>query len=238
MTYVSGVRNSSSLFVHCRYSDGFKLQKGKRIKFARKYGQWDDDDWLSVLWSDEATFNVTCNRNARVYRRRGSDPLDPRYLESTVKHPDSLMVWGCFSGLGLGKLVVLPKNLKVNANVYLELLADHLPECFDMCSAKVFQQDGAPAHTAKSVTQWLRDCEVPFIDDWPGNSPDINPIENLWAIIKKDLQGKYLSSVPRLEVEIRECWENIQADTLKNLALSLPNRLKSVIKRKGGPTKY
>ena len=118
MTYVSGVRNSSFLFVHCRYSDNFKLQKGKRIKFAHKYGQWDDDDWLSVLWSDEATFNVTCNRNARLYRRRGSDPLDPRYLESTVKHPDSLMVWGCFSGLGLGKLVVLPKNLKVNANVY------------------------------------------------------------------------------------------------------------------------
>ena len=67
-----------------------------------------------------------------MYHSYGSYPLDPRYLESTVKHPDSLMVWGCFSGLGLRKLVVLPKNLKVNANVYLELLADHLPESFDM----------------------------------------------------------------------------------------------------------
>ena len=52
-----------------------------------------------------------------------------------------------FSGLGLRKLVVLPKNLKVNANVDLELLADHLPESFDMYSAKIFQQDGALAHT-------------------------------------------------------------------------------------------
>ena len=95
---------------------------------------------------------VTCNWNARVYRCHGSDPLDPRYLKSTVKHPDSRMVWGCFSGLGLGKFVVLPKNLKMEGNVYLELLADHLPESIDLCSAKILQQDGAPAHTAKSVT--------------------------------------------------------------------------------------
>ena len=60
------------------------------------------------------------------------------------------------------------------ANVYLEVLADHLPESFDMCSGKILQQDGAPAHTTKSVTQWLRDYEVPFIDNWPGNSSDIN----------------------------------------------------------------
>ena len=86
----------------------------------------------------------------------------PATSKSTVKHPDSLMVWGCFSDLGLGKLVVLPKNLKVNANVYLELLADHLPESFDMCSAKILKQDFAPAQTAKSATQWLRDCKVPF----------------------------------------------------------------------------
>ena len=44
----------------------------------------------------------------------------------------------------------------------------------------VFQQDGAKPHTARSVTQWLRDCEVHFIHDWPGNSPDLNLIENLY----------------------------------------------------------
>lgn len=215
-----------------------KTQKVKRVNFARNYAQWTDDDWLDVLWSDEATFNVTCNRNSRVYRRKRSDPLDPRYLETTVKHPDSLMVWGCFSGHGLGKLVVLPKNIRVNANVYYELLNDHLPECFELCQARVFQQDGAPAHTAQSVVQWLRDCKVPFIEDWPGNSPDINPIENLWAIVKKDLQGKDVSSIPRLEAAIQESWNNIPATTVHNLALSLPRRLCSVIKKKGGPTKY
>ncbi|KAG0701669.1 Transposable element Tcb2 transposase [Chionoecetes opilio] len=103
---------------------------------------------------------------------------------------------------GLGKLVVVPKNLKVNQAVYLELLCEHLSDSFELRRASVFQQDGAPAHTAKSVTQWLDDCMVPFLKDWPGNSLDLNPIENLWHMVKKDLQGKDVSSIPKLEKAI------------------------------------
>lgn len=213
-------------------------QKARRVAFANKYLTWDEEDWLTLLWSDEATFTVTCNRGGAVYRRKGSDPLDPRYLEHTVKHPDSLMVWGCFTGKGLGKLVVLPKNQTVNQGVYLELLCDHLPESFELTGATVFQQDGAPAHTAKTITTWLQDCQVAFIKDWPGNSPDLNPIENLWHIVKQDLQGRDVSSLPRLEAAIRESWANIPLQTLRNLALSLPRRLQAVKKRQGRPTKY
>lgn len=215
-----------------------KPQRQRRIEFAKKYSAFTNDDWLDVLWSDEATFTVTCNRGARVYRRPGSDPLDPRYVESTVKHPDSLMVWGCFSGRGMGKLIVLPKNEKVNQYNYLELLCDHLPDCFDMTSARVFQQDGAPAHTAKYVTSWLNDCDVRFIRDWPGNSPDLNPIENLWYMVKKDLQDKDVSSLPKLQVAIETSWQGFDPAKLRNLALSMPHRLQAVIKRKGKPTKY
>ncbi|XP_045122668.1 uncharacterized protein LOC123511111 [Portunus trituberculatus] len=78
---------------------------------------------------------------------------------------------------------------------------------FEDTEAIVFQQDGAKPHTAKSVTHGLRDCEVQFIDDWPGNSPDLNPIENLWQIMKRDLQGKDESSVPKLKREIRASWD-------------------------------
>ena len=85
-------------------------QRERRVKFAKKYLNFTQDDWFDVLWSDESIFTVTCNRGARVYRRQGSDPLHPWYVEQTVKHPDSLIVWGCFSGRGLGKLVVMPKK--------------------------------------------------------------------------------------------------------------------------------
>lgn len=213
-------------------------QKENRIKFAKKYSTWTEEDWLNVLWSDEATFTVTCNRGGRVYRRKESDPLDPRYLENTVKFPDSLMVWGCFSGKGLGSLVVLPKNIRVNKDIYLELLSDHLPDSFEKTGARVFQQDGAPCHTAKLITTWLNDCQVNFINDWPGNSPDLNPIENLWSIVKRKLQGVDISSVPKLEAAIREAWSRIDPTLLHNLATSLPRRLQEVLKHKGLPTKY
>ena len=215
-----------------------RIQKRRRVDFAKKYLVWPNDKWIDVLWSDEATFTVTCNRGAHVYRKPGSDRLDPRYCEQTVKHPDSLMVWGSFGGRGLGSLVVLPKNVKVNQEVYYELLNDHLADSFDSASATLFQQDGAPAHTARSIKQWLVDCGIDYINDWPGNSPDINPIENLWNIIKRKLQDKDVSSVPRLEAAIREAWQSIPLDTLHNLALSVPKRLREVQKRKGKPTKY
>ena len=193
---------------------------------------------MKVLWSDEATFDVTCNRRGRIYRRPGSDPLDPRYTLKTVKHPDSLMVWGCFSGTSVGTLVVLPKNVKVNQHNYRELLETNLNECMDKCAADVFMQDGAPAHTARSVKNWMDDNNINFIRDWPGNSPDLNPIENLWDNIKKKLKGKDISSLPKLEAALRECWDAHPRNRLENLALSLPNRLELLKERRGKPTRY
>lgn len=215
-----------------------KKQKVRRLNFARKYLNWTSREWSGVLWSDEAIFTVTCNRGGHVYRRPGSDPLDPRYLCGTTKHPDYIMVWGCFTATGVGKLVVLPKNQHMNQNNYLELLCDELPDAFEKCKAEVFMQDGAPCHTAKSVKQWLSDCQVKYLDDWPGNSPDLNPIENLWQIVKQRLRSKDISSLSRLEAAVRDAWDNIPPEILRRLSDSLPNRLQTVINRKGATTKY
>lgn len=215
-----------------------RVQKKRRLDFAKKYLHWTPQQWSQVLWSDEATFTVTCNRGGLVYRPRGSDPLDPRYTCGTTKHPDSLIVWCCFTAQSVYELVVLPKNEYMNQYNYLELLCDHLPEAFERCGATIFMQDSAPCHTAKSVVQWLKDCKVRFFDDWPGNSPDLNPIENLWSIVKRALQGQDISSVPRLETAVRQAWREITPQTLTNLSESLPRRLREVIKRKGGNTKY
>ena len=205
----------------------------KRLKFAKKYSTWTDELWKTVFWSDESTFTVTGTPAAKVYRKPGDDPLKPRFTNKVVKHPASLMVWAGFTYYGVGKLVVLPANEKVNQYNYLELLADYLPDCFEETKAEVFMQDGAPAHTAKLVTDWLRDCEVSYIKDWPGNSPDINPKEYLWGLMKRKLRDMDTSSVPRLESAIRQLWASIPDTTLQNLALSVPGRLQKVIQRKG-----
>lgn len=75
--------------------------------------------------------------------------------------------------------------------------------------------------------------------DWPGNSPDLNPIENLWYTIKKKLAEKKPKSLAELRNCVKNIWEkSITPDILQSLVLSMPNRIKNVIKAKGGVTKY
>ena len=87
-------------------------QKERRMEFCTKYKAFSEEDWKKVLWSDEATFTVTgCGIN-RVYRRPGTAALDERYTSKHVKHPASVMIWGCFGYYGVGALVVGKKTLK------------------------------------------------------------------------------------------------------------------------------
>lgn len=215
-----------------------KKQKENRVKFCKKYSDWDINKWRKVLWSDEAIFYVSGNKPGRVYRPAGSDPYLPKYTHGTTKYPDSLMVWASFAYGGTGPFVILPKNIRLNGQNYLELLMDHLPDAFEEANASFFMQDGAPCHTCAAVVGWLRDCQVDFYDDWPGNSPDLNPIENLWALMKRKLRKCDTSTIPKLEAALLRIWRDFDPSLLKNLADSAPERLKKCLKRRGMPTKY
>ena len=99
-------------------------------------------------------------------------------------------------------------------------------------------QDGAPCHTAKKVMKWLADKKIDVME-WPGNSPDLNPIENVWNIMKHEMQSCHISSVPLLQQRIKDIWvKELTPEFFLNLAVSMPKRLQSVIKAKGHTTKY
>ncbi|MPC60002.1 hypothetical protein E2C01_054037 [Portunus trituberculatus] len=60
-------------------------------------------------------------------------------------------------------------------------------------------------HVHKAGTGWLNNCEINIIKDWPGNSPDISPIENLWVVMKAKLRGHDTSTLSKLEKELHNC---------------------------------
>ncbi len=150
----------------------------RRLTWAKEKKNWTVAQWSKVLFSYESKFCISFgNQGPRVWRKGGEDH-SPSYL----KFPQSVMIWGAMSSAGVGPLCFL--KTKVTAPVYQYFLehfmlpsADQLFKDADF----IFQQDLAPAHTAKSTKSWLNDHGV-GVFDWPANSPDLNPIENLWVL--------------------------------------------------------
>ncbi len=73
----------------------------------------------------------------------------------------------------------------------------------------IFQQDLASAHTAKSTKSWLNDQLLVGVLDWPANSPDLKPIENLWGIVKRKMRNKRPKNVDEPKATVKETWASI-----------------------------
>ncbi len=72
----------------------------------------------------------------------------------------------------------------------------------------IFQQDLAPAHTAKGTKSWFNDHAVGVLD-WPANSPDLNPRENLWGIVKRNMRNNRLNNADDLKATIKATWASL-----------------------------
>ena len=103
-----------------------------------------------------------------------------------------------------------------------------------------FLQDTAPCHKSKLLSAWIQQRPAIQLIDWPGNIPDLNPIENCWSWMKTQLQDCKATSIPELQRHIQELWTQRIGDSpyLRSLVESMPRRLQEVISRDGNTTKY
>ena len=129
---------------------------------------------------------------------------------------------------------------KVTATVYQNVLEDFkIPSAEDLYGDAefIFQQDLAPAHTARSTKTWF-DAHGITVLDWPANSPDLNPIENLWGIIKRKMRDTRPKTKDQLITSVKGIWASITPSQCHRLIASMPRRIEAVIKANGFPTKY
>ncbi|KAG1664879.1 Transposable element Tc3 transposase [Nymphon striatum] len=103
----------------------------------------------------------------------------------------------------------------------------------------IFQQDLAPCHTSCKMRTFFEESGLEVLD-WPGNSPDINPIKNLWVIMKRRLQKEDCSTMTKLISAGIRAWYHDEelAKMCSNLVESMPNRVQMLVKAKGGHISY
>ncbi len=202
----------------------------KHLTWAKEKNNWTVAQWTKVLFSDESTFCISfVNQGPRVWRKRG-ETQNPCFLKSSVKFPQSVMIWVAMSSAGVGPLCFLKST--VNAVIYQDILEHFMLPSADKLYGDadfIFQQDLAPAHTAKGTKSWFNDHGVTVLD-WPANSPDLNPRESRWETPNPTIrwtEGCYQSNLGSITPE--QCHK---------LIASMPRRIDAVMHAKGGPTKY
>ncbi|KAJ1302343.1 hypothetical protein OPQ81_001158 [Rhizoctonia solani] len=213
-----------------------------RRDWAQDHATWSARDWRRVMFSDESKFDVYGSDGPlRCWRRPGL-ALNPHYTRKMVKHGGgNIMVWGCITAEGVGQLHHIEGRL--TAIRYTEILEDKLLETFREHSLPpchtIFQHDNDPKHTAIHTRNWITEHRLSLLP-WPANSPDMNPIENVWDYL--DRQIRMHPHLPRNAKELwevlQEEWECIPQSFIDKLYDSMVDRVDELIAQKGGNTRY
>ncbi len=182
--------------------------KKARLEFARTHADKDEDYWDSILWSDETKINVFGTDGFKtVWRRKGEE-----YKENGG---GSVLMWGCMSAAGVGELHFIDGIM--NSQMYCSLLKEKmLPSLRALGHRALFQHDNDPKYTSKATVVFLKKNRVKVIQ-WPSMSPDLNPIEHLRGILKRQVEHHSPSSIQSLKEVILEEWKKIDLENIANL---------------------
>ncbi|CAK9806971.1 Transposable element Tcb1 transposase [Anthophora quadrimaculata] len=191
-------------------------------------------NWENIIFTDESSFWAWIPQK-RAWSMKGH-PM----LQRTVKHPIKVHVWGCFCSLGFGNLYLFTDTLdaKLMLKIYEKCLLKSAKVWFGEDNTSwMLQEDNDPKHRSRLCRDWKAENGINVLE-WPSQSLDANPIENVWAIMKIKLRGKTMCILKQLSRQIRKIWRSLPREYAENLVKSMPRRCEAILQNNGDFTQY
>jgi len=142
--------------------------------------------WAVVVFSDVCVIQSLLSTRRLTIRRTSAERAHSALILPVMRHRLQIYVWGCFFSNGIGLIK------RINVDQYQKNILKDITiigKCLVFPQRKfVFQHDCSPPHRAKSTQAFLKQKNVEVLP-YPGNSPDLNPIENLWNILKNKIKS-------------------------------------------------
>lgn len=216
--------------------------KTKRMERVSSILAWHAGD--EFVFSDEKLFVLQDSHNSqndRIWSISISSISEEQKNVKRFQGAASVMVWGAISKRGKLPLLFIDKGVKINARYYqTEVLEKNLlPNLKNMFGDAyyVFQQDGAPSHTANTVQTWCRENLVDFLNknEWPPSSPDLNPLDYfIWSYMLSKLNNNKIKTLDQFKRVIIKIWNEIPMEYVRAACDGFEKRLKLVKREKGG----
>lgn len=210
----------------------------KRLLFAKKYLNMPETFWDRIIWTDEAKFELKSEKRRKRVWCEPLEKMKPKNPLTIVIHGTGrIMVWGCFSTAAVGRLVKI--DCKMTGKDYVNILSKNIDESARKMQLREFilQQYNDPTHTSAAAKQYFEKKSMEVME-WPPQSPDLNPIEDLWPILDTKIPLESRTNIQDFWEAMQREWEQIPHNVLKNLVRSMPKRLKAVIENKGRAPDY
>ena len=209
-----------------------QLNKRKRLIWCQEMIRCKEQ-FQDVVFADECTVQLE-QHSKLCFRKR----LQPRRLKQRAKHPVKIHIWGGISSKGATRVIMFTGIMNAT-RLGIILEAGLLPFIAEKFSGghRLFH-DNDPKHSSRYIEEFFKRNNVNWYPT-PPESPDLNPIENVWGSMKQYLRTHYKpKNLQELKDGIQHFWLTLTPEVCKRYIRHLEKVMPKIVEVQGDPSGY